>query len=160
MKKLVTHAAFVVKFKQPKQTYSGFRDKYKVVYAENGNKEFIKVGTTDMYELAQSHKDACSIENIIRRATNDPSVLSRTNGAYADLTAAPETMFDAMKVINDAKEIFATLPKDVKDTYSGDFDSFLGTFRTATGLSKFVQVMKKSAEVKNDIEKKEVTEDA
>lgn len=160
MKKFVTHAHFAPKFKQPKRTYSGLRDKIKVVYAENGNKEFIKVGTTDMYELAQSHKDACSIENIIRRATNDPSVLSRTNGAYADLTTAPETMFDAMKVISDAKEVFENLPADVKNTYSDNFDSFLGTFRTATGLSKFVQVMKKSAEVKNDIEKKEVVENA
>lgn len=159
---LVNYIHFVPRFVQPEQTYSRYRDKYKVVYSENGNKEFIKVGTTDMYELAQSHKDACSIENIIKRATNDPSVLQRTVGQYMDLSAVPENMFDAMKVIEDAKEIFAALPKDQQMAYNSSFDDFIGSFRTATGLAKFV-AMNKPKQVKqtaNDAEtvKTEVTE--
>ena len=158
---LVGYARFAPKFTQPKQSYSRFRDKYKVVYSENGNKEFVKVGTTDMYDLAQSHKDACSIENIIKRATNDPSVLQRTVGQYMDMTAVPENMFDAMKVISDAKEIFAALPKDQQAAYNYSFDNFIGSFRTATGLAKFVSLNKPKV-VENvettDTVKTEVTE--
>lgn len=113
-----------------------------------------------MYEVAQSHKEACSIENIIRRATNDPSVLRRTVGGYFDLTEAPTNMFDAMKVMNDAKETFENLPQDSKDAYNNSFDYFLGTFKTATGLAKFVAV--KNAELdaaqKNNIKKEEANE--
>lgn len=156
---LVNYVRFAPTFVQPEQTYSRYRDKYKVVYAENGNKEFIKVGTTDMYELAQSHKDACSIENIIKRATNDPSVLQRTVGQYMDLTAVPENMFDAVKVVENAKEIFKDLPEDVKDSYNNSFDNFLGTFRTATGLAKFVSLNspKKDTPAVKEVES-EVTE--
>lgn len=142
------------------QRFSSLREKFKVVYAENGNKEFVKVGSTDMYEVAQSHKDACSIENIIRRATNDPSVLRRTVGSYVDLTAAPSNMFDAMKVMQDAKETFENMPQVSKDAYNNSFDDFLGTFKTASGLAKFVAVKKAefAAQEKNNENKVEVTE--
>ena len=155
--KFVTHAHFAPKFTPKEQKYNRFRDKIKVVYSENGNKEFIKVGSTDMYALAQSHKDACSIENIIKRATNDPSVLQRTVGQYLDLTAVPENMFDALGVIEDAKKIFADLPQTVKDSYNNSFDNFLGSFRTATGLAKFLTVTKKAADFKkSDVTKNKV----
>lgn len=146
--KFVTHAYFAPKLERPKKTFNRFRDKFKVVYAENGNKEFIKVGSTDMYALAQSHKDACSIENIIKRATNDPSVLQRTVGQYCDLTVVPENMFDALGVIENAKKTFADMPQTIKDTYNNSFDDFLGTFKTATGLAKFLTVANKAAEAK------------
>lgn len=143
-----------------KKTYNRFRDKYKVVYAENGNKEFVKVGTTDMYALAQSHKDAVSIDNIIKRATNDPSVLNRTVGQYADITQVPTNMFDAKKVIEDAKKIYDGMSSTEKASYNNSFDNFLGTFKTATGLAKFLTVTapKKQPAKEEAPEKKEVTE--
>ena len=149
--KFVTHAHFVTKVAPKKQTFNRFRDKIKVVYSENGNKEFIKVGSTDIYALAQSHKDACSIENIIKRATNDPSVLQRTVGQYCDLTAVPENMFDALGVIEDAKKTFADLPQTIKNSYNNSFDDFLGSFKTATGLAKFLTVTKKAADVNKPV---------
>ena len=150
--KFVTHAYFACKVQPKKQTFNRFRDKIKVAYSENGNKEFIKVGSTDMYALAQSHKDACLIENIIKRATNDPSVLQRTVGQYCDLTAVPENMFDALGVIEDAKKTFADLPQTIKDSYNNSFDTFLGSFKTATGLAKFLTATKKAAAPEKTVE--------
>lgn len=150
--KFVTHAFFAEKPEKVPQFYSRFRDKIKVAYAENGNKEFIKIGQTDMYALAQSHKDACSIENIIKRATNDPSVLQRTVGQYCDLTVVPENMFDALGVIENAKKTFADMPQTIKDTYNNSFDNFLGSFKTATGLAKFLTVANKAAEANKTVE--------
>lgn len=157
---MVSYIHFRRKFTPREQKFSSIREKFKVLYAENGNKEFVKVGSTDMYEVAQSHKDACSIENIIRRATNDPSVLRRTVGSYVDLTTAPANMFDAMKVMQDAKETFENLPQAGKDAYNNSFDDFLGTFKTASGLAKFVAITKKEIEAqeKNNVKKVEVTE--
>ena len=131
---------FFPKYEKPKQEYSRYRDQYKVVYAENGNKEFIHIGQIDMYARTQSHKDSVLIENIIKRATNDPSVLQRRKGSFADITEVPNNMADAMKVVNDAKKVYEALPKAVKDSYNNSFDNFLGTFRTATGLAKFVSM--------------------
>lgn len=154
---MVNYIHFRPKFTPKEQKFSSIREKFKVVYAENGNKEFVKVGSTDMYEVAQSHKDACLIENIIRRATNDPSVLRRTVGSYFDLTEAPTNMFDAMKVMQDAKETFENMPQGSKDAYNNSFDDFLGTFKTATGLAKFIAVKKaESAALAKSEEKKVV----
>lgn len=135
---LVSLKKFAPNFTAPKKTFSRMRDKYKVVYAENGNKEFVKVGTTDMYALAQSHKDAVSIENIIKRATNDPSVLQRTVGQYADITHVPTNMMDAKKVIEDAKKTYESMPETAKAAYNNSFDTFLGSFKTASGLAQFI----------------------
>lgn len=157
---MVNYIHFRPNFTPKEQKFSSLREKFKVVYAENGNKEFVKVGSTDIYEVAQSHKDACSIENIIRRATNDPSVLRRTVGSYVDLTTAPSNMFDAMKVMQDAKETFENMPQVSKDAYNNSFDDFLGTFKTASGLAKFIAVKKAelAALEKNNEKKVEVTE--
>ena len=157
---MVSYIHFRQKFTPKEQKFSSLREKFKVVYSENGNKEFVKVGSTDMYEVAQSHKDACLIENIIRRATNDPSVLRRTVGSYVDLTEVPTNMFDAMKVMQDAKEVFESMPQVSKDAYHSSFDDFLGTFKTATGLSKFISIKKAelAAQAKVADKKEEVTE--
>lgn len=156
----VSMSAFFKRAEPKKKTYNRFRDKYKVVYAENGNKEFVKVGTIDMYALAQSHKDAVSIDNIIKRATNDPSVLQRTVGQYADITQVPTNMFDAKKVIEDAKKTYEGMSATAKAAYNNSFDTFLGTFKTATGLAKFLTVNapKKEPVKAVSTEKKEVTE--
>lgn len=156
----VSMSAFFKRAEPKKKTYNRFRDKYKVVYAKNGNKEFVKVGTTDMYALAQSHKDAVSIDNIIKRATNDASVLNRTVGQYADITKVPTNMFDAKKVIEDAKKTYEGMSATQKAAYNNSFDNFLGTFKTATGLAKYLTVIapKKQPAKEAAPDKKEVTE--
>lgn len=152
---VVNYGGFFPRRTRPKQEFSKFRDVYEVVHTANGNKEFIKISSTDMHALAQSHKDACSIENIIKRATNDPTVLQRHVGSYMDLTKVPTNMHDAQVIINEAKQTFDNLPQDTKDAYNNSFSTFLGEFKTAVGLAKFVKQMQlKKTEVK------EVTENA
>lgn len=142
------------------QTFSPYRDKYKVVYSENGNKEFVKVSTENVDEIIQSFLPSTLLENIVKRAVHDPSVLQRATGSYMDLTQVPANMAEAQGVINNAKAIFESLEADEKKAYNSDFNTFLGSFRTATGLSQFVSMNKaklkktetKSQEVKPDAE--------
>lgn len=161
MSKVVCYNSFFPQPERPKKEYSRFRKVFKVVYEANGNKRFEEVGATDMFALAQSHKDACSIENIIKRATNDPSVLNRTAGQYMDLTELPTNMQQCFEVINNAKEVFANLPQDQRATYNNSFSTFLGEFKTANGLAKFVSGLAKQkvAPGQNKVES-EVTPDA
>lgn len=118
-------------------SYDTLRERKKIIYKENGNREFVHDGYEDVYEKIQSFKDACSIENIIKRCTNDPSVLHRRDGVFADITKIPNNMADAMAVINDAKSIFEKQKAEGK-TNAPDFDHFLKGFGTATGLAHFV----------------------
>lgn len=128
--------------------FSPYRDKYKVSYTEDGNKVFTKIGTDNVDEIIQSYLPSTLLENIIKRATHDPSVLNRTLGSYADLTVVPQNMADAQEVINNAKTIFENLEESQRQAYNGDFSAFLGSFRTATGLAQFVN-MNKSVDNKN-----------
>lgn len=134
--------------KKPK--YSRFRKVFKVVHDANGNKHFDEIGATDVFALAQSHKEACSIENIIKRATNDPSVLQRTVGQYMDLTKVPTNMAECFEVIENAKKTFKDMPQTLRDTYNNNFATFLGDFKTATGLAKYLAAV--NVKTENNVE--------
>ena len=68
-----------------------------------------------IYDLIQSHKEECEIENIIRRSLEgDYNALNAVNGVYADITNCPSSIAEAQQFIINAKNEFEKLPKDVK----------------------------------------------
>lgn len=69
----------------------------------------------DIYNLIQSHREECEIENIIRRAVEgDYNALNAINGTYADITNCPSSIAEAQQYIINAKEEFEKLPKEIK----------------------------------------------
>ena len=68
-----------------------------------------------IYDLIQSHKEECEIENIIRRAIEgDYSILQKRHGQFMDITGMPSSIAEAQQFIMDMKEEFEHLPKDIK----------------------------------------------
>lgn len=81
----------------------------------NGRRHLEKDKPVDVFNLIQSHKEECMIENIIRRAVEgDYNALHTMNGIYTDITNCPSTIAEAQQYIIDAKERFDKLPKDIK----------------------------------------------
>lgn len=72
----------------------------------------------DIYNLIQSHREECEIENIIRRAVEgDYNALNAINGTYADITNCPSSIAEAQQYIINAKNEFEKLPKDIKSKF-------------------------------------------
>lgn len=82
---------------------------------ENGRRELIKDKAVAIYDLIQSHREECEIENIIRRAVEgDYTALNASNPLYTDITNCPSSIAEAQQFIINAKEDFDKLPKEIK----------------------------------------------
>lgn len=84
----------------------------------NGRRFLAKDKPVDVFNLIQSHKEECMIENIIRRAVEgDFNALHTMKGIYTDISNCPSSIAEAQQYIIDAKERFDKLPKDIKQKF-------------------------------------------
>ena len=92
-----------------------------------------------IYDLIQSHREECEIENIIRRAVEgDYNALNAVNGVYSDITNCPSSIAEAQQYIIDAKKEFDSLPKDIKAKFEYNPEIYIAEMSgdTQTWLDK------------------------
>ena len=110
---------------------------------ENGRRELVRNKKVSIYDLIQSHKEECEIENIIRRAVEgDYSILQKRHGQYMDITGMPSSIAEAQQFIMDMKNEFELLPKEIKakfeynpELYVAEMGMDIKSWLDKTGLS-------------------------
>ena len=113
-----------------KQLYAGR-------YDANGRVVLEEKGTEDLYGYIQSFADSVDINVILARFVNgDTEALSRAQGFYADVTDFPANMADALNRINQAEEMFKSLPLEVRQRFDCSFEQFLSQSGTDDWLQK------------------------
>lgn len=120
-------------------------------YDKNGDLQLVSTGTENLYDKIQAEAAACDMDNILRRFANgDISVLSQTQGVYADVAAAPMHFTDALNMVRSVEDAFAQLPSDEREKYDNDWVKY--------GASLVHPVVESPAEpaVKSDVVKEEV----
>lgn len=84
----------------------------------DGRRFLAKDKPVAVWDLIQSHKEECEIENIIRRAVEgDYNALNATSGVFMDITNCPSSIAEAQQYIINAKEEFDKLPKEIKQKF-------------------------------------------
>lgn len=79
-----------------------------------------------IYDLIQTHREECEIENIIRRAVEgDYTALNAVNGIYTDITNCPSSLAEAQQFIINQKEEFEKLPKEIKAKFEFNPDLYI-----------------------------------
>lgn len=102
-----------IRFKCPTGEKTEMR--HNPIIKKDGRRELVRDREVDIYNLIQSHREECEIENIIRRAVEgDYNALNAINGTYADITNCPSSIAEAQQYIINAKAEFDKLPKDIK----------------------------------------------
>ena len=97
------------------ETYTGRYDK-------NGDLQLVKTGTENLYDKIQAEAAACDMDNILRRFANgDISVLSQSQGFYADVADAPMHFTDALNMVRSVEDAFNQLPADEREKYENDW---------------------------------------
>lgn len=97
------------------ETYTGRYDK-------NGDLQLVKTGSENLYDKIQAEAAACDMDNILRRFANgDISVLSQSQGVYADVSGAPMHFTDALNMVRSVEDSFAQLPADEREKYDNDW---------------------------------------
>lgn len=115
---------FRTQFNRPKEDryYSNSGERIETRHSAhidtNGRRFLAKDKPVNVYDLIQSHKEECEIENIIRRAIEgDYNALNAKDGVFMDITNCPSSIAEAQQYIINAKEEFEKLPKSIKQKF-------------------------------------------
>lgn len=112
------------------------RVKRQLVIEPDGNRHLVDVKIIDQYEQIQSYKDACMVENIVKRAINgDSSVLAATQGVCYDTRLLPQNLIEANEALNKAKSVYASLDAKQRSKV-GSFNQFINQFATLDSIRK------------------------
>lgn len=91
-------------------------------YDKNGDLQLVKIGSENLYDKIQAEAAACDMDNILRRFANgDISVLSQSQGVYADVADAPMHFTDALNMVHAVEDAFNQMPADEREKYDNDW---------------------------------------
>ena len=91
-------------------------------YDENGDLKLVRTGTENLYDKIQAEAAACDMDNILRRFANgDISVLSQSQGIYADVSSAPMHFTDALNMVRSVEEAFDSLSAEEREKFDNDW---------------------------------------
>ena len=91
-------------------------------YDKNGDLQLVKTGTENLYDKIQAEAAACDMDNILRRFANgDISVLSQSQGVYADVADAPMHFTDALNMVRSVEDAFNHMPAEDREKYDNDW---------------------------------------
>lgn len=127
-------------------TGNGREPEYQYKVTETG-RELMKTGETDVYALIQSRLDETKIENIIKRATYDPTELGdqqwQNSAQIVDITDVPTDYHTWYNRIEDAKRQFEALPIEVKNKWDNDVEKYIMAYGTEEWANKMGIMPKK-----------------
>lgn len=134
---------------------SPIKDEFMLITEPDGNTRLEKVGEINTEELIQSFKGETDIHNIVNRALNgDPAALQVREGAYVDLTALPQSIHDAYRLLRNAEAVYSSLSPEVRMNY-GNFENFLEKVAADGKIvdnNKFTEVTKNATEQPSTIQ--------
>lgn len=139
----------------PVPTGTEFDKTYNLFVDENGKRKLRCVGETNRDAKIQAHKEECLVENILARATLDPSVLNKTSGLYFDTTTLPKTLAEAQNAIIQIQGEFDKLDSETKLKFDNSVEKYVmqyGTLPWAEALGR----VKKEVESPKEESKEEV----
>lgn len=97
---------------------------YREVKPEGKESYLERIGESSMDDMIQSFAASVSLaDKIARFQSGDYNALFSNGGFYADLTNAPTSLAEAVKIDINLAEAYDRLPSDVKEVF-GDYDEF------------------------------------
>lgn len=123
--------------KERKATEAGrkVRLTFRWKYDDKGNKYLVEDEKIDCDAEIQSYLEETKIENIIQRASFDPSIAQRLgaslgDGETQDFTGMPGTLAEAQNLMIEVEQTWDKLPREVKQKFDNDVDKFVHGFGT------------------------------
>lgn len=119
--------------------------RHRAVLKKDGTRILVKDREKRTFDIIQSHKEECLIENIIKRALEgDLAVLEQMHGQYIDCTNLPGTLAEAQQKILDLKQEFSQLPKEVRKEFDYSEEKYIAEWGSdewlkKTGIDKLIE---------------------
>lgn len=104
----------------------GIEKTFSARYDEEGFLDVVETGTEDLYELIQSHRDACDIDYIIKRYLDgETDILEKQRGFFGDITEYPKTYAELLNRVIESEAAFGQLPTEIKEKYGNNYVAWL-----------------------------------
>ena len=104
---------------------------------KDGKRVLIRDRKVAIYDLIQSNREECEIENIIRRSVEgDYNALNAKPGVFADITGMPKSIAEAQQLVINLKESFDKLPKEIKAKFEHNAEIYVAEYGTDTWAEK------------------------
>lgn len=147
MPKVYTH------FNKPEKVKTNpgtqFLNEYQEQIGKDGQKELVKIGEKNIYEMIQVDLESTKIENILHAvAMGDLTALNQREAMYVDATTMPKTLMEAQNLVIKARQEFETFPIEVKKLFNNSPEQYVSEMGTQDFLDKMEPYNKKMAEIK------------
>lgn len=142
----------------PAETGTEYDKTYTMILDKYGHKHLKCTGETNRYKKIQSHLEECLVENILAKATMDPSVLNKKQGLYFDSTSMPKTLAEAQNAILALNQEFEKLPAEIKQKFNNSPEQYVAAYGSKEWGDKMGLIKETVEEVKET--KKEENKDA
>lgn len=95
------------------------RPNYKPKYLDSGSYELVEDGVFHSFDDIQAWLPTCDMGIIMRQylRTGDESILNRRAGFYADVSDLPKDYIALRNMLNDADQIFMSLPLEMREAF-------------------------------------------
>lgn len=111
--------------------------RHRAVLKKDGTRILVKDREKRTWDIIQSHKEECLIENIIKRALEgETEILNQMQGQYIDTTMLPSTLAEAQQKIIDLKYEFSQLPKDIRKEFDYNEEKYIAEWGSDEWLKK------------------------
>lgn len=138
---MATKEIFRTQFTPHKRSISPAGEKIEIRHraeiGTDGKRRLVKDRKVAIYDLIQSNKEECEIENIIRRSIEgDYNALNAKQGVFADITGMPKSIAEAQQLVINLKESFDKLPKEIKAKFEHNAEIYVAEYGTDTWAEK------------------------
>lgn len=129
---------------------------------DKGKKVLVIDQEIDQQAEIDSYLEETKIENILRRASIDPTIAERlkpeTGGGIQDYTEAPQTLAELQNIMLRAEQIWKDVPKEIKLKFDNDIDKFVSSYGTVE-WAKNLGILKEEPKTEPNVgERKEAKE--
>lgn len=100
-----------------------------MIDAKTGKMILEKTGEIDIVEKIQTSKEACLLDNIIKKYNIDlkKEYKQVVEDTINDLTELPDNFIDTMNFIKKAQEVFNQAPSELREKYNNNVNEFILT---------------------------------
>lgn len=124
---------------KPSVTGDGKEPEYSYEIDEKGARTLKQTGEVNVYAQIQTYLEETKIENIIQRATWDPTVIGSQEWMTqekVDVSDVPENYHEWKRMVNDAENQFNALPAELKEKFNNSVEQYISEIGTAEWAKK------------------------
>lgn len=111
--------------------------RHRAILKKDGTRILVKDKEKPTWDIIQSHKEECLIENILKRCLEgDMEALNKMHGSYCDISNAPNSLAEAQQTILRLKQEFEDLPKEIRKEFDYNVEKYIAEFGTEEWCEK------------------------